>query len=217
MNMIMNSTACRSSTDATARRRATDEMQITARLVASIWRVDLAILVDSLVRDWDLAGYRLLNYSDIRATILTLILRGDIAMAARFCVHSYLAVFLAAVCFTPITGRASLYVSIEAPGVQATTVSAWYSAHGNPVTVNTETFDELSVGNHTSFDFNGNASIGTYTSPGIGILIAGQYGGAYGSNYAAVGVQSGTTDATLTLTAKQGYFGMWWSAGDPQN
>ncbi len=138
-------------------------------------------------------------------------------MATKLCVLSRWALLVAAVYFTPLAGRAALYVSIEAPGVQATTVPSFYAARGQTVTVNTETFNELPLGIQTSFSFNGDSTIGTYTSPGIAILQANEYGGANNSDYAAVGAESGTTIATLTLNKLQGYFGMWWSAGDPYN
>ena len=138
-------------------------------------------------------------------------------MTMRLCLCSLWALLLGGVCFAPITGRASLYVSIEQPGVQSTTVSTWFAAHGQNVTVNTETFNELNQGPDTSFAFNSNSSIGMYTSRGMAIMSANQFGGANGSNYMAVGAESGTYQATLTLTNLQGYFGIYWSAGDAYN
>ena len=58
--------------------------------------------------------------------------------------------------------------------------------------------------------------MGSFTSGGAKVT-ADAYGGANGSQYYAVGVQSGALQSTLTLTAAQSYVGMWWSAGDIHN
>ena len=78
-------------------------------------------------------------------------------------------------------------------------------------------FNNLSVGVHAGVTWTG---VGTYNS--LSILANDQYGGAGvgGSNYS---VQSNNvnlgdvTSTTLTLEHPSAYFGLWWSAGDPEN
>jgi hypothetical protein len=99
------------------------------------------------------------------------------------------------------TLRAGIIFTIEAPGVQQTTVAGAL----------TENFDTVTPG-----------GIGTYNS-GIGVYTGGSsnandiFGGANGSQYFGVGVQSGTDEATITFNAPKTYFGFWWSAGDGAN
>jgi hypothetical protein len=102
---------------------------------------------------------------------------------------------------TVATPRASVIFTIEGPGVQQTSVAG----------VTTETFNSGSPGG-----FNGAVAMGTFSSGGAKVA-ADQYGGANGSQYYAVGVQSGALQSTLTMTTPQNYVGMWWSAGDVQN
>ncbi|MCS7042389.1 MAG: hypothetical protein NZR01_06315 [Bryobacteraceae bacterium] len=63
--------------------------------------------------------------------------------------------------------------------------------------------------------------IGTFQlSPtsALQIQASDQYGGAGGSRYAAFGAQSGTAGAiTLNLSNPTTFFGLWWSAIDPNN
>lgn len=98
--------------------------------------------------------------------------------------------------------HAQVIFTIENPGVQATTV---------PGAI-TETFDSLPLGNLGTYV----SPIGTF-GPGGNVHAANIYGGAYGSDYFAVGSESGTYAETLTLNGPQDYFGMWWSAGDRGN
>lgn len=97
--------------------------------------------------------------------------------------------------------QAGLIFTIEGPGVQATSVSG----------VTTETFDTAALGS-----FSGAISIGTLSSGGA-IVAPDAFGGSDATRYYAVGVQSGSTEATLTLNEAQNYFGMWWPAGDAGN
>lgn len=101
--------------------------------------------------------------------------------------------------------KAALVVSLEAAGVQASTVSG----------VTTETFNSYNTGLKSSI----NSSIGTYTSgsQGIAIVSPDQYGGSNNSQYVAIGAQSHQTSMTLTLNSPQSYFGFEWLAGDSQN
>ena len=106
--------------------------------------------------------------------------------------------------------RADLIVSIDAPGVQASTVTG--------AGVKTETFNGFNTGTYSSL----NTAVGTVSSANgkIAVLGADIYGGAGGtSNYLALGAQSGSASpATLvTLGGAQGYFGFWWSAADVNN
>jgi hypothetical protein len=99
----------------------------------------------------------------------------------------------------------NLVLSAEAAGVEATTRT----------NVVTESFNGFAPsGGYTSL----NSSIGTFTSSGMAIVSANQYGGAGGTgNYFAIGAESGSLTATLTLTAPQAYFGFEWNAADPYN
>jgi hypothetical protein len=107
----------------------------------------------------------------------------------------------------PSISRAGLVVSVEAPGVQSTTV-------GFPVLV--ETFNARTVGSYTTI----NSAIGTYTasSPGAAVVAANAFGGASQTRYISVGAQSApTTTMDLTFFAPQAYFGLYWAAVDAQN
>ncbi|MHC5540439.1 Npun_F0296 family exosortase-dependent surface protein [Singulisphaera rosea] len=101
--------------------------------------------------------------------------------------------------------KAALVVSLEAPNVQASTVSG----------VMTESFNSYSTGLKSSIS----SSIGNYTSgsQGIAIVAPDSYGGSNTSQYVAIGAQSHQTSMTLTLNSPQSYFGFEWLAGDNQN
>jgi hypothetical protein len=102
---------------------------------------------------------------------------------------------------------AGLVVSIDAPGVQASTVPG----------VTTETFNEFSPGRYSSLS----SDIGTLTgvSGQFSIQSADQYGGAGGvGSYIAIGAQAGSiAPVLLTLNGPQAYFGIWVSAADQFN
>lgn len=100
------------------------------------------------------------------------------------------------------TLSASIIITAEAPGVQATTM---------PGTI-TENFNSLTPGALGAFV----SPIGTYSS-GAEIVAPNAYGGADQTNYIAVGAQSGTTSYTLTFDGLQSYFGLYWSAADANN
>jgi hypothetical protein len=109
---------------------------------------------------------------------------------------------------TSVRAEAGLVVSVDAPGVQASTVAG----------VTTETFNEFSPGNYSSLS----SVLGTLSSVGGGqftINPADQYGGAGGTgNYLAIGAQSNSTaPVMLTLNGPQAYFGIWVSAADQFN
>lgn len=100
------------------------------------------------------------------------------------------------------TAKASMIFSVEAPGVQSTSVAG----------VLTETFNVLpnsSLGSYSS-------SIGTY-SPGAVVVSPDAYGGAQQSNYVSIGAQSSTTTYSLTFNAPQTFFGLYWQAADGLN
>ncbi|QEH32664.1 hypothetical protein OJF2_11430 [Aquisphaera giovannonii] len=116
-----------------------------------------------------------------------------------------LALSLAA--FAP-AADAGLVVSVEAPGVQATSVAGAV----------TETFDSFSSGGYQTL----NTALGTVTTTPTGnfaAIEASPVGGAGGSgNFFVLGYQSGSAEpATLTLSQPQSYFGFWWSAADGSN
>ena len=102
---------------------------------------------------------------------------------------------------------AALVVTLEDPGVQATTVAG----------ATTETFDEFAPGKVASGTLA--SSIGTYSSDPYGMAIVPHdaYGGSFETQYISVGAQSESTSMTLTLNAPQAYFGFEWLAGDANN
>ena len=78
------------------------------------------------------------------------------------------------------------------------------------------TFNGYSNGSHvTNAVWSG---VGTYSQ--IYVINANQYGGANGSPYSVESAKSslgGVPTTTLTLNSSVAYFGLWWSAGDPNN
>ncbi len=108
--------------------------------------------------------------------------------------------------------KAGLILSVEAPKVEASTVSG----------VATETFNGFDTRNNYNLL---STTVGTLTSPGEAIVAADQFGGATSpavpsgssSKYFAIGVESGKTTASLALNGSQSYFGFWWSAADALN
>jgi hypothetical protein len=107
------------------------------------------------------------------------------------------------VLLAPIAARAGILVTLEGPDVQKTQVAGAL----------TETFDTHSLGKFTSYT----SSIGTYTSPNFAIVRPDSYGGSFNTQYFAIGAQSATQEATLSLNSPQAYFGFDWLAGDAKN
>jgi hypothetical protein len=106
--------------------------------------------------------------------------------------------------WVPVGARANILVTAEAPGVQSSQVTG----------VTTMNFNSNAVGTYTTLS----SPIGTYTSPGLAIVAADAFGGANATQYMAIGAQSGTLTATLTLNqSAANYFGLFWMAGDSQN
>jgi len=132
-------------------------------------------------------------------------------------VFPLLAIGLTAIPAVALAAPLTMDVYISPPGVVSTPIAGAI----------TETFDSLATGNRIA-DYAGfmsgsptPTSRGTYalssTNP-FNIQAANQYGGAGGTNYMALGSQSGSSvPVTLTLSTPQNYFGFWWSAGDAQN
>ena len=100
-----------------------------------------------------------------------------------------------------LPSQAGIIFTIEDAGVQESQVPG----------VVTEDFNSLPLGH-----FSGAITMGTLSAGGS-IVAANSYGGSYGSQYYAIGAQSGDLAATLTLTSPQDYFGMYWPAGDAKN
>ena len=137
----------------------------------------------------------------------------------------------------------SFQVTVEAPGVQQSTLFTNPNAYGaTGVFVNN--FDSASIGySSNSYSFGGKpaistspistsqigisqistSQIGSYSN--VDIVQADQYGGAGGTgNYFTVqpGKDGTSSDpqkskSTLTLNTPERYFGLWWSAGDAYN
>jgi hypothetical protein len=112
----------------------------------------------------------------------------------------------------------ALVVTLEQPGVQQSSLFSNPAAFG-ATNVSVETFNELFSGfRSTSFPFAQNATLGSYDHGQI--QKADAFGGAGGTgNYLTVNqtIKAASNPTTLTFIAPQRYFGMWWSAGDPNN
>ncbi|MEH2325149.1 MAG: hypothetical protein V7K32_16625 [Nostoc sp.] len=124
-------------------------------------------------------------------------------------------VVLSLATFTRPVMAASFAVSIENPTVQ----TANYS---NLVNARVQNFDASTL--TTGYSANGftwadeGTNIGNYQSTLI--VDANVYGGAGGTGkYFDVDTKNGSQQSvsTLNLTTAQSYFGLWWSAGDPNN
>ncbi len=100
------------------------------------------------------------------------------------------------------SSHAGIIFSVEAVGVQQTSL---------PGTI-TESFNLLPAGTLSIY----NSSIGQYSSNSV-ISLPNAWGGANQTNYVAVGAQSGTTSYTLTFNSDLTYFGFNWQAADAMN
>ncbi|HEY3897487.1 MAG TPA: hypothetical protein VGM54_02685 [Chthoniobacter sp.] len=108
-----------------------------------------------------------------------------------------------------IHAQGSVVVTLaENPGQETSTLT------GTQV----ETFNNLPLGVDNNVNW---AGVGTFNQ--LYIKNADQYGGATdpthpnGSEYAVEGEGTVVSTTTLTLSENTGYFGLWWSAGDPSN
>ena len=119
-------------------------------------------------------------------------------------------------------GSASLgvfAVCLMSPSAKADSFTATYLAAGvqtpTGITNNYETFNSKPTGSGAlTTTFNGSSVTGTY-SGNYTVAAAGQYGGAGGSgNYIYAARNS---SYTLTLSANENYFGLWFSALDLGN
>jgi hypothetical protein len=113
---------------------------------------------------------------------------------------------LAGVLFVPLAARASVSLTVDAPGVESSQVGG----------VVTETFNTVSIGKYTTLD----TPIGDFTAPtpGMAIVAANEFGGAGGTgNYMAIGAESGQAEADLALNSPASYLGVWLSALDANN
>jgi outer membrane autotransporter protein len=110
-------------------------------------------------------------------------------------------------------------VTIEEPGVQQSSLSTNPAAFG-ATNVIVETFDELKAGfvsKPVPFA-GGHSSLGSYDH--LLVRSADAFGGAGGKGtYMSVNssLNAGSNPTTLVLATPQRYFGLWWSAGDPNN
>ncbi len=98
--------------------------------------------------------------------------------------------------------HATMIATVEAPGVQQTTVA-------NTTAVS---FNLLATGMLGSYS----SSIGTY-SAGATIVSPDAYGGANDSQYVSIGAQSGTFSYSLSFFGPVDYFGFNWQAADNEN
>src|SRR5262249_19517613 len=109
-------------------------------------------------------------------------------------------------------------VSIEAPTVQQSSLSTNPTGFG-ATNVIVEAFDELKPGFISKpVPFAGNNVSGSYDH--LLVRSADAFGGAGGKGtYMSVNTSFnvGSNPTTLTLATPQRYFGLWWSAGDPNN
>jgi outer membrane autotransporter protein len=126
--------------------------------------------------------------------------------------------FIALVVMAPAALAQPVVVTLEQPGVQQSSLFTNPAGFG-ATNVSVERFNELSPGfRSTAFPFAANASLGSYDHGQI--QLADAFGGADGTGtYLTVkqGINKASNLTTLTFSAPQRYFGMWWSAGDPNN
>jgi hypothetical protein len=109
-------------------------------------------------------------------------------------------------------------VTIEGPGVQQSSLFTNPAAFGASNVI-VETFDEFKAGFIAKpVPFAGNSALGSYDH--LLVRSADAFGGAGGKGtYMSVNASfnAGSNPTTLTLATPQRYFGLWWSAGDPNN
>ncbi len=109
-------------------------------------------------------------------------------------------------------------VTIEASGVQQSSLFTNPTAFGASNVV-VEPFDELKAGFISkAVPFAGNTALGNYDH--LLVVSADAFGGASGKGtymMVSTNVNKASSPTTLTLATPQRYFGLWWSAGDPNN
>jgi hypothetical protein len=112
----------------------------------------------------------------------------------------------------------ALTVTVESPKLQQSSLFTNPTAFGAS-NVMEESFEELKAGFiSTPTPFAGNSSLGSYDH--LLVRPADAFGGDGGKgNYMSVNtnIKAGSNPTTLTFTQPQRYFGLWWSAGDPNN
>jgi hypothetical protein len=118
----------------------------------------------------------------------------------------------------PTAFSQALVVTLEAPKVQRSSLFTNPTGFG-ATNVIVETFDELKAGFISKpVPFAGNNALGSYDH--LLVRSADAFGGAGGKGTymtANTNINKGSSPTTLTLATPQRYFGLWWSAGDPNN
>jgi len=117
---------------------------------------------------------------------------------------------------TPAAAANDLYVTVESPGVQQSSLYTNPAAFG-ATNVIQDDFNSLKSGYYANgIPFDKNLAIGIYSQGGI--QGANQYGGANGKgNYFTVAAPFSNTSSTLSFAQPQRYFGFWLSALDKNN
>ena len=109
-------------------------------------------------------------------------------------------------------------VTLEGPKLQQSSLLSNRSGFG-AVNLHQEAFDELpATFIQTPVPFAANPRLGSYNH--VLIRPADAFGGAGGTGkYLTINanINAADTSTTLTLATPQRYFGLWWSAGDPNN
>jgi T5SS/PEP-CTERM-associated repeat protein len=118
---------------------------------------------------------------------------------------------------TIVTGFSQPFtVTVEAPAVQQSSLATNPMGFGASNVI-VESFDELKAGFISKpVPFATNIALGSYDH--LLVRSADAFGGAGGKGtYMTVNtsINKGSTPTTLTLATPQRYFGLWWSAGDP--
>jgi T5SS/PEP-CTERM-associated repeat protein len=117
-----------------------------------------------------------------------------------------------------VTFAQPFVVTLEAPKVQQSSLFTNSTGFG-ATNVIVEPFDELKASFISKpVPFAGNAALGSYDH--LLVRTADAFGGAGGKGtYMTVNtaINAGSQPTTLTLATPQRYFGLWWSAGDPNN
>ena len=132
----------------------------------------------------------------------------------RMGICSFAAVLLSVV---PQAKADPFLVTLEKPGVEQSSLFLDPAAFG-ATGVFQDNFNADTPGLHNSLMFGGSPNVGTYGKSWI--QGADQWGGAGGvGNYFNINNRypGAPSSTTLTLNQPERYFGLWWSAGDPNN
>jgi PEP-CTERM motif len=141
---------------------------------------------------------------------------GDMFRVFRFHLLKYI-LFGAGACLAASQANADPFtITLENPGAQQSSLFLDPSKFG-VTDVYQENFDSYNAKVYNHLNFDGSSKYGSYDTSLIRNVDV--YGGAGGTgSYFDVNTNlGGPAFTTLTLKQPERYFGLWWSAGDPNN